>query len=43
LYSLDQVAAADTARAAKNIAEWREYLPEACVSAMIKDGWDHTV
>ena len=28
-----------TARAATNIATWREYLPEACVTAMINDGW----
>ena len=28
-----------TAHAAANIAEWRRYLPEACVGAMIRDGW----
>ena len=28
-----------TARAAANIAAWREYLPEACITAMINDGW----
>ncbi len=28
-----------TARAAANIAAWREYLPEDCVTAMINDGW----
>lgn len=28
-----------TARAAANIATWREYLPEDCVTAMINDGW----
>jgi hypothetical protein len=27
------------ARAAANIIEWRSYLPEDCVSAMINAGW----
>jgi hypothetical protein len=31
-----------TARAAANIAEWRSYLPEDCISAMIRDGWQWT-
>jgi hypothetical protein len=26
-------------RAAANVAEWRTYLPEDCVAAMIKDRW----
>jgi hypothetical protein len=26
-------------RAAATVAEWRTYLPEDCVAAMIKDGW----
>jgi hypothetical protein len=26
-------------RAAAIVADWRTYLPEACVAAMIKDGW----
>jgi hypothetical protein len=30
---------AETARAQANICAWRSYLPEACVSSMIKDGW----
>jgi hypothetical protein len=25
--------------AATNVADWRTYLPEDCVAAMIKDGW----
>jgi len=31
-----------TFRAARNIAEWRTYLPEECVAAMINDGWHWT-
>jgi hypothetical protein len=27
-------------RAAFNSATWRTYLPEDCVAAMIKNGWD---
>ncbi len=34
---------AEAARAQRNIAEWRTYLPEDCVAAMIKDGWDRSV
>jgi hypothetical protein len=34
---------ADGARAAENIAEWRKYLPEDCVDAMVKSGWHGTV
>jgi hypothetical protein len=26
-------------RAAAIVADWRTYLPEECVAAMIKDGW----
>lgn len=33
----------DSARAAENIAEWRKYLPEDCVDAMVKAGWHGTV
>jgi hypothetical protein len=33
----------DSARAAENIAGWREYLPENCVDAMVKAGWHGTV
>jgi hypothetical protein len=29
----------ETAHAVANITEWRRYLPEACISAMIRDGW----
>ena len=29
-------------RAARNVAEWRTYLPEDCVAAMINDGWHWT-
>ena len=31
-----------TLRAARNVAEWRTYLPEDCVAAMINDGWHWT-
>jgi hypothetical protein len=31
-----------TLRAAINVAEWRAYLPEDCVAAMINDGWHWT-
>jgi hypothetical protein len=30
---------ADTEHAVANIRGWRKYLPQACVAAMIKDGW----
>jgi hypothetical protein len=26
-------------RASENVATWKTYLPEACVAAMINDGW----
>jgi hypothetical protein len=29
-------------RAARQVAEWRTYLPEDCVAAMINDGWHWT-
>jgi len=29
-------------RASRNVAEWRTYLPEDCVAAMINDGWHWT-
>jgi hypothetical protein len=29
----------ESARAVANIRAWRSYLPEACVSRMIEDGW----
>ena len=28
-----------SAHAAANIAEWRHYLSEDCIGAMIRDGW----
>ncbi len=33
----------DAARGNVNIALWKAYLPEDCVSAMIKNGWHLTV
>ncbi|HWX79732.1 MAG TPA: hypothetical protein VNZ02_06575 [Steroidobacteraceae bacterium] len=30
---------ADIGRAVANIRVWRKYLPQDCVVAMIKDGW----
>ena len=33
----------DVARADANIELWMTYLPEDCVTAMIKDGWHLTV
>ncbi len=30
------------ARAALNIATWREYLPSDCIRSMIRMGWDYT-
>jgi hypothetical protein len=29
-------------RSNKNIGSWREFLPEDCVTTMIKMGWDRT-
>lgn len=34
---------AEIARAEQKIAEWREYLPEDCVAAMIERGWHFSV
>jgi hypothetical protein len=34
--------AADVARSEENILQWRSYLPEDCVKAMIAMGWDVT-
>lgn len=33
------MATAAASRAAAIVADWRTYLPEDCVAAMIKDGW----
>jgi hypothetical protein len=33
---------AEIARSERNILEWMSYLPEDCVSAMIRMGWDVT-
>ena len=30
----------DNQRSASNIAEWRSYLSDACVNAMINMGWN---
>jgi hypothetical protein len=30
------------ARSNRNIGAWREFLPDDCVTAMIKMGWDRT-
>jgi hypothetical protein len=32
----------NAARSKKNISQWRSYLPEDCVDAMIRMGWDVT-
>ena len=34
--------AAAAARADAKIANWRAYLPEDCVKAMVRDGWHFT-
>jgi hypothetical protein len=34
---------ADVVRAAQIILEWREYLPDDCVKAMVASGWHFTV
>jgi hypothetical protein len=39
----DHIKPIDSVRAAENIAEWRKYLPEDCVNAMVKAGWHGTV
>jgi hypothetical protein len=33
----------DMARSARNVAEWLTYLPQDCVAAMIRQGWDRSV
>ena len=35
--------AAAKARSAQNNAHWQTFLPQDCVAAMIRQGWDHTV
>jgi len=30
------------ARSAENIMRWRSYLPEDCVTTMVRMGWDQT-
>jgi hypothetical protein len=35
--------AAQLARSARNIAQWRTYLPTDCVAAMVRQGWDRSV
>ena len=32
--------AAAAKRSVKNILEWNEYLPSACVRTMVRMGWD---
>jgi len=34
--------AKSAARAALNVATWREYLPSECIRKMIQMGWDYT-
>jgi len=34
--------ATDASRSERNIAAWREYLPNECVRTMIRMGWDYT-
>lgn len=38
-----QQSQADVVRAAKNVLEWKEYLPNDCVKAMVASGWHFTV
>ena len=35
--------AAQVTRSARNIAQWRTYLPMDCVAAMVRQGWDRSV
>jgi len=37
-----EIDADNAARSKKNISQWRSYLPEDCVDAMIRMGWDVT-
>jgi hypothetical protein len=32
----------DAARSRKNILQWQSYLPNDCIEAMIRMGWDVT-
>ena len=41
--SIQGAARADVVRAAQIILEWREYLPDDCVKAMVASGWHFTV
>jgi hypothetical protein len=34
---------ADVVRAAKNLSEWKKYLPADCIKAMVARGWHFTV
>ena len=40
--ALSKINSDDDAHAAANITAWRSYLPEACVAAMLIDGWQWT-
>jgi hypothetical protein len=35
--------AAAMARSALNISQWLTYLPQDCVDAMVRQGWDRSV
>jgi hypothetical protein len=39
LRQLSRPTPAEIARAVANIRAWRSYLPAACVTVMINDGW----
>jgi hypothetical protein len=34
---------ADVVQAAKNLSEWKKYLPGGCIKAMVAKGWHFTV
>jgi hypothetical protein len=36
----EQMTGIERRRSARNIRLWRSYLPEDCVAAMVKMGWD---
>ena len=38
--SAEQMTGIERRRSAKNIRLWRSYLPEDCVDAMVRMGWD---
>jgi len=40
--SMDSQPDADIARSRDNILRWMTYLPEDCINAMIRMGWDVT-